>query len=141
MRYFLNSKRKAVQSSSGTIAVAVGLVGFMLSAAGAQSRVDIGSLSADRSVVIEGTVTGVFGNRFLLEDQTGRTLVETGPPHHHRLFLREGESVRVVGEPERDGFEAFRIIRADGTMIVVRDPEGPPPWAGPGRSPRNHGEP
>jgi hypothetical protein len=79
-------------------------------------------------VTIQGQVTDVFGNKFVLEDGTGRTLVETGPEWHNRIDVRPGERLEVVGRPDGGGFDAFRIKREDGREITVGSPEGPPPW-------------
>lgn len=96
----------------------------------APAATPIGSLSSE-GVTIRGEVTDVFGNRFVVEDGTGRVLVETGPAWHSRVEVAPGETVTVTGEPGRDGgFDAFTIEREGGERIVVRGPEGPPPWAG-----------
>jgi hypothetical protein len=52
-------------------------------------------------VTIEGTVTDVFGNRFILQNPSGRTLVHGGPERHQRLDIRpEAAGYRVQGQPE-----------------------------------------
>lgn len=103
----------------------------------AAAQVDIGSIGNQDGLTIEGTVADVFGNKFVLEDETGRVLVETGPSWFHNIAVTQGERLTVVGEPDGDGFDAFRITRQDGTEIVVRDPNGPAPWAG---GPRANGD-
>jgi hypothetical protein len=102
-----------------------------LAAPPALAQTPIGSLSSG-SVTIEGTVTDVFGNRFVLQDRSGRILVEAGPTRHQRLSLQTGERLRVVGKPDDGGFAAFTIRREDGSEIVIRSAGGPPPWAGRG---------
>jgi hypothetical protein len=64
---------------------------------------------------VAGTVTEVFGNKFLLKTDDGQLLVTTGPDWYHRLEVRPGDSATVVGEYAGGGFDAFRIIDADGT--------------------------
>lgn len=103
----------------------------------AAAQVDIGSIGNQDGLTIEGTVADVFGNKFVLEDETGRVLVETGPSWFHNIAVTQGERLTIVGEPDGDGFDAYRITRQDGTEIVVRDPNGPPPWAG---GPRANGD-
>jgi hypothetical protein len=100
-----------------------------LAAAPALAQTPIGSL-APGGVTIEGTVTDVFGNRFVLQDPSGRTLVHGGPERYRRLDIRPGERLRVTGRPKHDGFDAFVIRRENGQEITIRSPEGPPPWAG-----------
>lgn len=92
--------------------------------------VQIGDLSPE-GTRITGTVTDVFGNKFVLEDETGRVLVEAGPWFHHRLDIAQGEQLAVLGEMKQGGFDAFSIVRADGQVVEIQAPLGPPPWAGP----------
>jgi hypothetical protein len=108
---------------------AIALGAALAWAGAAPAQVPIGQLGL-HGTTIEGTVTDVFGNRFVLRDDSGRVLVEAGPERHHRLDIRAGERLRVTGRAEDGGFEAFRIRREDGREIFVRNPEGPPPWAG-----------
>lgn len=96
------------------------------------AQTPIGGLQKD-GTTIQGRVTDVFGNKFVLEDQSGRTLVETGPEWNNGIDVRRGEQVKVVGEPGRGGFDAFRITREDGREITIRSPGGPHLRAGPGR--------
>jgi hypothetical protein len=92
--------------------------------------VQIGDLSPERTR-IAGTVTDVFGNKFVLADETGKVLVEAGPWFHHRLDISRGEQLAVLGEMKQDGFDAFSIVRADGQVVEIQAPLGPPTWAGP----------
>lgn len=95
----------------------------------AAADINIGDLDPD-GTRISGTVAEIFGNKFVLEDETGRILVEAGPWFHQRLDLSEGERIDVIGEVDRETFDAFSIVRADGEVLKIRSPEGPPPWAG-----------
>ncbi|BBK33558.1 YpeB-like protein with putative protease inhibitory function [Stella humosa] len=81
-------------------------------------------------ISIAGTVTDVFGNKFVLQDGSGKVLVESGPDWHRKLDIKAGETLTITGRPEGGSFEAFTITRADGTTIEVRPAGGPPPWAG-----------
>jgi len=101
--------------------------------AGLSARADsvtIASLARDTLIAIEGTVTEVAGSGFVLTDGTGAVRVDTGPGWFHDLDLSEGETLRVTGEPDADGFDAFTLERGDGTVLTIRPAEGPPPWAG-----------
>ncbi|MGX9963102.1 hypothetical protein ACVFYP_07245 [Roseomonas sp. F4] len=105
-------------------------------AAPAITQTPIGAI-APGGIAIEGQVTDVFGNRFVLQDATGRVLVEAGPDWYHRLDIRQGERLRVIGRPDGGSFDAFTIRREDGREITIRRAEGSPPWAGrPGREAR-----
>jgi hypothetical protein len=121
------------RAALGAVLIA-GLGGTALAqppAATGAANTPIGSL-APGGVTVEGQVTDVFGNRFVLQDSTGRILVEAGPDWYHRLDIRQGERLRVTGRPDGRAFDAHVIRREDGREIVVRRAEGPPPWAGRG---------
>jgi uncharacterized protein YdeI (BOF family) len=99
-------------------------------AAHAQSAVGIGQLASTDNVVIDGTVEQVFGNKFLLKDNTGVALVDTGPRSHATRTFVVGERLKVRGKLDNSEFEARQITRADGAMETIRPDRGPPPWAG-----------
>jgi uncharacterized protein YdeI (BOF family) len=96
----------------------------------AVAQTPIDQLAPRSGVTVEGEVTHVFGNRFVVDDGTGSVLVETGPPWHHDISMEVGERVTVTGEPDEGGFDAFVIRRSDGDEIEIRPAEGPPPWSG-----------
>lgn len=101
------------------------------------AQTPISDLDRSRGVTIEGRITDVFGNKFVQEDDSGRILVETGAEWYTRIDVRPGARLKVAGRPDGGGFNAFRITREDGREIVMRSPEGPPPWAkGPKRDRR-----
>lgn len=90
---------------------------------------------------VEGKVSEVIGNKFLLDTGSERLLVTTGPDWYHRLTVPVGENVIVEGQRDEEGLDAFRIVRSDGTMTEIRPTDSPPawateripPWAGQGR--------
>ena len=84
-----------------------------------------------RGTTISGTVTNVVGNNFTLEDRTGQIIVDAGPRWWREINLKRGEQVTVVGEIDKGSeFDAFSIVRSNGSKIEIRPAEGPPPWAG-----------
>lgn len=107
-------------------------VAALVAAAGpASAQTAIGELNAATGITIEGRVTDVFGNKFVLEDDTGRVLVETGPSWWRTTEVAVGERVTVMGEPDQSRtFDAFSIIHEDGREITIRKPGAPAPWAG-----------
>lgn len=115
--------------------IAAGILGLGVVGA-AVAQTPIRDVLAPGGVSIAGTVTDVFGNKFVLEDGSGKVLVESGPEWHRRLDIQAGEKLTVTGRPEGGSFEAFAITRADGSRIEIRPAGGPPPWAGP-RGPRD----
>lgn len=106
--------------------ILVGAVGLAaLLALPAAAQVPIASLTPG-GVTIQGAVTDVFGNRFVLQDQTGRMLVDGGSARHQRLDIRPGERVSVTGRLEENGFRADIIRREDGREIAITRPGGRP---------------
>ena len=95
-------------------------------------KTSIGDLQRPRAITIAGRVESIIGNKFILNDGTGEIIVDAGPRWWHNINLSQGEQVTVTGELGKKGdeFDAFTITRATGSMIEVRPPEGPPPWAG-----------
>jgi len=81
-------------------------------------------------LTIAGEITSVVGNEFILSDGTGQIIVDAGPTWYHQLNLQEGEQVTVVGDYDDDEFDAFTITRGNGEVLTIREPQGPPPWAG-----------
>lgn len=110
-----------------TYLLAVGLVS--IGAATVVAQTPIGSLD-DEAIEIRGVVADVFGNEFVLEDDSGRVLVETGPAWYHEPAVAEGDMVSVVGAPDDGSFSAYRLLLADGSELRIRSADGPPPWAG-----------
>jgi uncharacterized protein YdeI (BOF family) len=94
------------------------------------AQTPIGSLAQSSGVTISGEVATVFGNTFVLRDATGDVLVDTGPRWHRQHSFVKGERLTVTGEMDDDDFDARRVVRADGSVLVIRPDRGPPPWAG-----------
>ncbi len=109
---------------------AIVLAGVVMTLAAVHARTPIGDLEGVEGIRIEGEVTQVFGNAFVLADATGAVLVDTGPERFERRSFEVGERLTVTGEMDDGDFDAFTITRADGTVIEVRPPHGRPPWAG-----------
>jgi uncharacterized protein YdeI (BOF family) len=101
-----------------------------------QAQVSIRDLQRNSGVSIAGTIRSVVGNEFVLEDGTGQITVDAGPRWYRRIQVAPGERVTVVGEYDREDFDAYTITRSNGERIQVRSANGPPPWAG-GRDRQN----
>jgi hypothetical protein len=72
----------------------------------------------------------VVGNNFIVADGSGQIIVDAGPRRWRQINLLPGEQVIVTGELGRSGeFDAFSITRSNGSVIEIRSPAGPPPWA------------
>ncbi|MFN3927987.1 MAG: hypothetical protein ACK4QL_11910 [Pseudanabaenaceae cyanobacterium] len=44
--------------------------------------------------------------------------------------FRQGEQLTVIGKMDDYDFDAFEIRRANGEIIRIGEPFGPPPWSG-----------
>ncbi len=102
----------------------------------------------DQVVAVSGQIVQHLGdNDYVLDDGTGRIVIDGGPLWYHQLNLPIGQQVRVIGEvslgptwlasPRTPGIDICALVLADGTVITARRP-GRPPWAG---GPRRTGSP
>jgi uncharacterized protein YdeI (BOF family) len=114
-----------------SILLGLGLVAMAINIPVAQAQTAIRDLQRnDPTLTIAGVVRSVVGNEFILDDGTGQLIVDAGPRWYQQIDLSEGEQVTVVGEYDDYDFDAYRITRANGDVIVIREGSGPPPWAG-----------
>jgi hypothetical protein len=108
--------------------------------------VAIGKLQASDVVAVKGSVAEIFGNKFILQDDSGRMLVDLGPRGEARgedggAVVTKGEQVAVQGRFDR-GFIAAQVLsHADGRNQAFGPPAPPHPRPdreadrGPGRRP------
>lgn len=75
---------------------------------------------ADESVVtVKGSVAEIYGNKFVLADQSGRALIETGRAGEGGKLVKSGEEVTIQGRFD-DGFvKAAFLVRADGKVEQI----------------------
>jgi hypothetical protein len=78
-------------------------------------------------VAIKGQVAEVFGNKFIVQDDSGRTLVDTGPRGESGKPVAKGEAVTVQGRFDSGFIHAQVMTRADGTNETYGPPHGPLP--------------
>ena len=95
----------------------------------------INLLRNDTPVAIKGKVSSVFGNAFVVEDGTGRALVDTGPRGEGRTNVAPDENVTVQGRFDRGRLQAQMLIRADGTGVGFGPPKPPHDPRAPGGAP------
>ena len=74
----------------------------------------IAQLKDATPVAIKGQVAEVFGNKFIVQDDSGRTLVDTGPRGERGKPVAKGEAVTVQGHFENGFIRAQLMTRADG---------------------------
>ncbi|MBW6524890.1 hypothetical protein KZ810_15435 [Sphingomonas sp. RHCKR47] len=84
-------------------------------------------------VTVKGRVAEVYGNRFVVQDNSGRTLVDAG---------REGQGAVTVGSPllvqgryDQGQLRARYLVNSAGNVQEVGAPPPPPPPHGPGAPP------
>ncbi|WP_267423639.1 DNA-binding protein [Methylobacterium sp. GC_Met_2] len=75
---------------------------------------------------VKGTVTEIFGNKFVVQDPTGRALVETGRAGEDGKLVARGESVTVQGRFETGFLHASVLTHGDGRKVVLGPAGGPP---------------
>ena len=80
----------------------------------------INTLQDNTLVAIKGKVAGVFGNAFVVDDGTGRALVDTGPRGEGRTIATPDETVTVQGRFNHGRLQAQVLTRADGKSEGVR---------------------
>jgi len=103
--------------------------------------VAIVSLSSAEIVTVRGRVAEIYGNKFVLDDGSGRALVETGPEGDRRALVTTGAAVTVQGRFERGSVHAAFLVGPDGKVLALGPLMGPPhgrhdgPDRGPGAPP------
>ncbi len=97
----------------------------MLLQPGAISKLQDGNPAA-----VKGTVTEIFGNKFILDDGSGRALVDLGPRGENADAVVKGETVTVQGMFDRGIVRAQIVSHADGRAQAFGPPPPPPPHPG-----------
>lgn len=97
----------------------------------AMTPAPIASLKDGAAGAVKGQVTDVFGNRFVVTDESGKALVDTGPAGEDAALVTSGETVIVQGRLDRGALHAAILSHADGRQDAL----DPGPRAGPGFGP------
>jgi hypothetical protein len=82
-------------------------------------------------VAVKGQVAEVFGNKFIVQDDSGRALVDTGPTGESGKLVVKSETITVQGRFEHGSIHAQALSHSDGRNDLV-GPPGPPPPGEPG---------
>jgi hypothetical protein len=105
--------------------------------------VAVNAMKPDSAVAVKGKVAEIFGNKFVVQDDSGRALVDTGPRGEGRNPVMAGEDVTVQGHFDRGIVHAQLVMHADGQTDSFggppphhpphppHGPKGPGPEAGP----------
>ena len=101
----------------------------------------IATLTPWSTVAVKGEVADIFGGAFVVQDDSGRALVETGPGQDGTAPVGKAETVTVQGRFDRGVIHAIAISHADGRTDIVGPPGPPPPGHGPMAWMERHGIP
>ncbi len=88
--------------------------------------VAIQALAPSGATAITGTVAEIFGNKFVVQDPTGRALVETGREGEDGKLVAKGEAVTVQGRFETGFLHASVLTHGDGRKVLLGPAGGPP---------------
>jgi len=88
--------------------------------------VAIQALAPSGATAIKGDVAEIYGNKFVVQDPTGRALVETGREGEDGKLVAKGESVTVQGAFENGFLRARVLTHGDGRSQVLGPAGGPP---------------
>lgn len=102
--------------------------------------VAISAMPDSSLVTIKGKVAEVFGNKFIVQDESGRALVETGPAGDDGKLVALNDAISVQGRFKRGFLHASFIVRQDGGVEAL-GPAGGPPRHGPLEDILRHGKP
>jgi uncharacterized protein YdeI (BOF family) len=91
----------------------------------------IASMPDWSEVAVKGQVAEVFGNKFIVQDDSGRALVDTGRSGETGKLVAKSEMVTVQGRFEHGLIHAQAISHPDGRNDFVGPPGPPPPPGGP----------
>ena len=85
-------------------------------------------------MAVKGKVAEIFGNKFILTDDSGRALIETGRQGEGGRLVAASETITVQGRFEHGFVHAMAIQHEDGRTDLIgppAPPHGPMSWMGP----------
>ena len=91
----------------------------------------ISAMQPDTPVAVKGAVAEIFGNKFIMQDASGRTLVDLGPRGDDAAIVAKDEAVTVQGRFDRGVVHAQVVVHADGRSEAFGPPKPPRPDRGP----------
>lgn len=135
---FISSSPARRRMTTGLAAIGLLAVGGI--AGGAVSRefrppiamapihaVAIRNLSTTTGIVtIRGRVAESFGDRWVIDDGTGRALIDGGPHGNGDTLAPLGAVVSVQGQFDRAAFHPSFLVDASGTVTPLAPPPGHP---------------
>lgn len=94
--------------------------------------VAISAMPSSGLITIKGKVAEIYGNKFILQDDSGKALVETGRAGEGSRLVTQNDAVTVQGRFDNGFVHASYLIDKDGKTEALLPPGPPPP---------PHGEP
>ncbi len=91
----------------------------------------IDKLAEGGPAAVKGSIAEIFGNKFVLDDGTGRALVDLGPRGENADAVVKGETVTVQGMFDHGIVHARIVSHADGRNEAFDAPPPPAPGAPP----------
>jgi hypothetical protein len=85
---------------------------------------------------VRGNVAEIFGHMFVVDDGTGRALVDLGPRGQNADVVTRGETVTIQGMFDEGIVHAQIVSHADGRSEVFGPPPPPPPRGAPPSPPQ-----
>ena len=86
----------------------------------------IASLQTSGAIAAKGDVADIYGNKFILQDATGRALIDTGREGEGGMLVKKGETVQVQGRFAEGSMHATLLTHADGRRVALGPVGGPP---------------
>ncbi len=99
----------------------------------------IDTMRNDTIVAVKGEVAEIYGSKFIVQDGSGRALVDLGPRGENRSMMTKGETVTIQGRFDRGLIRAQMLTRANGTAEgfgPAGPKDGPKGPKGPKNGPR-----
>jgi hypothetical protein len=87
--------------------------------------IPIAKMTEPGPVAVKGQVAEIFGNKFIIQDDSGRTLVDTGPRGEGGKLMVKGGTITVQGRFENGFIHANVMTGADGTSEAFGPPKHP----------------
>ena len=118
-------KLKAIAALVGAVAIGAGITAALPGRRAALVMLPPVSVAAMQDwspVAVKGQVAEIFGNKFIIQDKSGRALVETGREGEGGGLVEKSETITVQGRFERGFIHAVAISHVDGHTDLV----GPP---------------
>jgi hypothetical protein len=77
--------------------------------------------AANEPATVKGTVTDVFGHRFVVQGDAGKTLVDIGPKGLKAVTVKSGDQVTIEGERKPTEVKAERVTIGTAAPVDVRE--------------------